>query len=88
VSSLGSEDAIHTAHWHGITFNHNGHMVDQVVVLASSTYVLDAVTDNPGTWLFHCHLTDHIHGGMMALFNIQGKAPEQKLDGKVRAKLQ
>jgi hephaestin len=84
VSSLGSEDAIHTAHWHGITFNHNGHMVDQVVVLASSTYVLDAVTDNPGTWLFHCHLTDHIHGGMMALFNIAGQAPVQKLDGKVR----
>jgi hypothetical protein len=84
VSSLGSEDAIHTAHWHGITFNHNGHMVDQVVVLASSAYVLDAVTDNPGTWLFHCHLTDHIHGGMMALFNIEGKAPVQKLEGKVR----
>lgn len=30
VSSLGSEDAIHTAHWHGISFNMNGHHVDQV----------------------------------------------------------
>ncbi|KAF6265588.1 Cupredoxin [Scenedesmus sp. NREL 46B-D3] len=84
VSSLGSEDAIHTAHWHGITLNNNGHMVDQVVVLASSAYVLDAVTDNPGTWLFHCHLTDHIHGGMMALFNIAGTAPVQNLTGKTR----
>jgi hypothetical protein len=35
------------------------------------------------SWLFHCHLTDHIHGGMMALFNIAGQAPVQKLDGKV-----
>jgi hephaestin len=84
VSSLGSEDAIHTAHWHGITLNNNGHMVDQVVVVASSTYVLDAVTDNPGTWLFHCHLTDHIHGGMMALFNIDGTAPAMHLNGTVR----
>ncbi|WIA14174.1 hypothetical protein OEZ85_002716 [Tetradesmus obliquus] len=84
VSALGSEDALHTAHWHGITFSHNGHMVDQVVVLASSVYVLDAVTDNPGSWLFHCHLTDHISGGMMALFHIDGKAPVQKLDGRTR----
>uniref|UniRef100_A0A383V6F7 Plastocyanin-like domain-containing protein n=1 Tax=Tetradesmus obliquus TaxID=3088 RepID=A0A383V6F7_TETOB len=84
VSALGSEDALHTAHWHGITFSHNGHMVDQVVVLASSAYVLDAVTDNPGSWLFHCHLTDHISGGMMALFHIDGKAPVQKLDGRTR----
>lgn len=30
VSSLGSEEAIHTAHWHGITFNMNGRHMDQV----------------------------------------------------------
>eukprot|EP00879_Flechtneria_rotunda_P000261 GHRR01000344.1.p1 GENE.GHRR01000344.1~~GHRR01000344.1.p1 ORF type:complete len:1159 (+),score=375.53 GHRR01000344.1:116-3592(+) len=84
VSSLGSEDAIHTAHWHGITFNMSGQHVDQAVVLASSMMVLDAYTDNPGTWLFHCHLTDHIDGGMMALFTIDGETPELKLNGKTR----
>eukprot|EP00775_Hariotina_reticulata_P011260 gene11260-11409_t len=84
VSSLGSEDAIHTAHWHGIVFNVNGNNMDQVVVQASSMVVMDAVTDNPGTWLFHCHLTDHIHGGMMALFTITGTAPAQQLKGKTR----
>jgi hypothetical protein len=45
--------------------------------------VLDAYTDNPGTWLFHCHLTDHIAGGMMSLFHVAGKAPEFKSNGKV-----
>lgn len=30
VSSLGSEDGLHTAHWHGISFNHNGMHMDQV----------------------------------------------------------
>jgi hypothetical protein len=45
---------------------------------------LDAYTDNPGTWLFHCHLNDHIHGGMMALFNVAGTAPTHNLNGKVR----
>lgn len=46
--------------------------------------VLDAYTDNPGTWLFHCHLTDHIAGGMMALFHVAGQAPKFTLNGKVR----
>lgn len=44
---------------------------------------MDAYTDNPGTWLFHCHLNDHIHGGMMALFNVAGTAPQHNLNGKV-----
>lgn len=83
VSSLGSEDAIHTAHWHGISFNARGKHVDQVVVQASSMVVLDAYTDNPGTWLVHCHLTDHIGGGMMALFHVAGKAPAIPTNGKV-----
>lgn len=30
VSSLGSEDSLHTAHWHGISFNMNGQHMDQV----------------------------------------------------------
>jgi hypothetical protein len=42
------------------------------------------LADNPGTWLFHCHLNDHMDGGMMALFTIEGTAPPVTLDGKVR----
>jgi hypothetical protein len=42
------------------------------------------LADNPGTWLFHCHLNDHMDGGMMALFHIKGTAPTITLDGKVR----
>lgn len=55
----------------------------QVTVLPSTMIALDAYTDNPGTWLFHCHLNDHIHGGMMALFNVAGTAPTHNLNGKV-----
>ncbi|KIZ07330.1 hypothetical protein MNEG_0617 [Monoraphidium neglectum] len=85
VTSLGSEDAIHTAHWHGVVFNDSkGHHVDQVPIQSSSTEVLDMLADNPGTWLFHCHLNDHMDGGMMALFHIKGTAPTITLDGKVR----
>lgn len=57
--------------------------MDQAVIQSSSLMVLDAYTDNPGTWLFHCHLTDHIQGGMMALFTVTGKAPQVQLNGQV-----
>jgi hephaestin len=32
--------------------------------------VVDMVPDNPGTWLYHCHVNDHITAGMLARFRI------------------
>jgi FtsP/CotA-like multicopper oxidase with cupredoxin domain len=29
------------------------------------------LADNPGTWLLHCHVADHIHAGMFTTFTIQ-----------------
>lgn len=58
-------------------------LLRQVTVLPSTMVALDAYTDNPGTWLFHCHLNDHMHGGMMALFTVTGTAPTHTLNGKV-----
>jgi hephaestin len=85
VTSLGSEDAIHTAHWHGVIFTDSrGHHTDQVPVQSASLETLTMVADNPGTWLFHCHLNDHMDGGMLALFNVTGARPAVKLAGKVR----
>jgi hypothetical protein len=26
--------------------------------------------DNPGTWMFHCHVNDHMEAGMMATYTI------------------
>jgi hypothetical protein len=30
--------------------------------------VADMVADNPGTWLFHCHVAEHMQEGMFARF--------------------
>jgi FtsP/CotA-like multicopper oxidase with cupredoxin domain len=30
----------------------------------------DFVADNPGKWLYHCHVTDHMMGGMVGLYVI------------------
>lgn len=55
----------------------------QITIQSSSLEVLDMYADNPGTWLFHCHLNEHMDGGMMSLFTVQGDAPKEALNGKV-----
>jgi hephaestin len=32
----------------------------------------DMVADNPGVWLFHCHVNDHITAGMIARYQVIG----------------
>ncbi len=32
---------------------------------------LDMVPDDQGTWLYHCHVNDHILAGMIALYKVQ-----------------
>lgn len=35
-----------------------------------SMKVADMVPDDPGSWLFHCHVNDHITAGMLAQFAV------------------
>jgi FtsP/CotA-like multicopper oxidase with cupredoxin domain len=44
---------------------------DVLEILPASMKVLDMVPDNPGTWLFHCHVNDHLDAGMIALFTVE-----------------
>jgi hypothetical protein len=68
---MGSERDIHTAHWHGkVGVTRNGEHVDVVPLLPAETATVDMVADNPGSWMFHCHVADHMEGGMMANFSV------------------
>jgi FtsP/CotA-like multicopper oxidase with cupredoxin domain len=31
---------------------------------------VDMIADDPGTWLFHCHVADDIDAGMSALYQV------------------
>ena len=33
--------------------------------------IADTVADNPGTWLFHCHVAEHMEKGMFARFTVR-----------------
>lgn len=66
---LGSETDLHSAHWHGMTVVEDSHhRTDVVELLPASMHVADMVADNPGTWLFHCHVAEHMTNGMFARF--------------------
>jgi len=65
---LGGLYDIHTPHWHGQTLISEGKRLDTQTIQAGAVSTLDMLADNPGTWLFHCHVNEHIEQGMSALF--------------------
>jgi len=74
VVDLGNEADLHTAHWHGNTGLLSGHRTDVVELLPGTMAEFDMVPDDPGTWLFHCHVDDHIMAGMQALYRVHAAA--------------
>lgn len=70
---LGTEADLHTPHWHGNTVTVGGHRVDTVSLLPATAVVADMVPDDPGIWMFHCHVNDHITGGMTARYQVLEK---------------
>jgi len=70
IIGMGTEVDLHTPHWHGVTLLHNGNRLDVAEVLPAATKTFDLIADNPGTWMFHCHVNDHLEAGMMTVFTI------------------
>ncbi len=68
--ALGTEVDLHTPHWHGHTGLIEGRRTDTVELLPASMKTLDMKVDNPGTWMYHCHVNDHIAAGMTALYHV------------------
>jgi len=71
IMAMGTEVDMHTAHWHGVTLLRNGHREDVTGIFPATTATLEMLTDNPGKWMFHCHVNDHLDAGMMTTFTIR-----------------
>lgn len=71
---MGNEVDLHTPHWHGKTVSIGGifnrRTTDVVELLPASMVSADMKADNPGEWLFHCHVSDHIDAGMITTYQI------------------
>ncbi|MFL5531995.1 MAG: multicopper oxidase family protein, partial [Gemmatimonadales bacterium] len=69
----------HPIHFHGQRFlimavngepNHNLVWKDTVLVPAGSTVDILLDPSNPGRWMAHCHIAEHLSAGMMATFTV------------------
>lgn len=69
--ALGTEVDLHTPHWHGNTLTETGRRVDVLNLLPATHITVDMQPDNPGTWMYHCHVNDHIDAGMMANYVVK-----------------
>jgi manganese oxidase len=74
---MGNEIDLHTPHWHGETVSDGRRNTDVIELLPGSMTAVDMVADNPGTWMFHCHVEDHMEAGMMAVYTVYAP-PKQK----------
>jgi hypothetical protein len=67
---MGNQIDLHTPHWHGESVTFEGSNTDVIELLPGSMKTVDMIADNPGTWMFHCHVEDHMEFGMMAVFTV------------------
>jgi len=70
IIGMGTEVDLHTPHWHGSTLLFNGNRIDVAEILPAATKTYEMMPDNPGEWMYHCHVNDHIDAGMMTTFTI------------------
>jgi manganese oxidase len=75
LAAMGNERDIHSAHWHGKTVTHHGRSEDVIPLVPAQTETVDMLADNPGTWMFQCHVDEHLEAGMMATYRIRPAHP-------------
>ncbi len=69
IAALGKE--FHVFHLHGHRWrNGAGQFVDSQLLGPSTTLTVEYTEDNPGDWLYHCHVTDHMAGGMIGWYKV------------------
>ena len=77
---INETDFLHPMHLHGHFFRVvavNGQKTrfqewrDTVLMGPRESVDVAFVADNPGEWMFHCHILDHSAGGMMGTFAVE-----------------
>ncbi len=81
VNEPGSDHPMqHPIHFHGQRFlvlardgvrNPNLAWKDTILVSTGQTTDILVEMSNPGTWMVHCHIAEHLEGGMMFSFGVE-----------------
>jgi manganese oxidase len=61
---------VHAPHWHGNTVLVNGMRTDVLSLNFMQMIVADMTPDDPGIWLFHCHVSFHSTDGMQVRYRV------------------
>jgi manganese oxidase len=69
IAALGKE--FHVFHIHGHRWNTGGQFTDTHLLGPAIGASFEFVEDNPGQWLYHCHVTDHMMGGMTGFYIVE-----------------
>jgi FtsP/CotA-like multicopper oxidase with cupredoxin domain len=77
LMGMGTEVDLHTPHWHGNVVTIAGMRTDVAQLLPATMVTADMRPDDNGTWLYHCHVNDHILAGMLALYRVDNGVPAQ-----------
>ncbi|MDH6114999.1 FtsP/CotA-like multicopper oxidase with cupredoxin domain [Kitasatospora sp. MAP12-15] len=71
IAALGNET--HVFHLHGHRWRSpQGYQgwVDSQIIAPSTTVTIEYTEDNPGDWIYHCHVVHHMMGGMVGRYRV------------------
>uniref|UniRef100_A0A8B9TIG6 ferroxidase n=1 Tax=Anas platyrhynchos TaxID=8839 RepID=A0A8B9TIG6_ANAPL len=89
LMGMGNEVDIHTAHFHGHSFDYKVtgvYRADVFDLFPGTFQTVEMIPQNPGIWLLHCHVTDHIYAGMEATYTVLPKEGQFIYPKTLRAK--
>lgn len=66
----GTNFDLHAPHWHGNTVTTAGKHTDVLEIITMGMQIADMDADNPGLWIFHCHVAGHMEQGMLAMYEV------------------
>ena len=73
IFGLGSNVGIHTVHFHGQLYLRTASLKlkrDVLEIFAGTYETVEMKGYNPGTWLYHCHVSLHTANGMKAVYTV------------------
>ncbi|XP_048243036.1 hephaestin-like protein [Haliotis rufescens] len=73
MMALGSDFDLHSIHFHGnvmIEYSDTARINDVSQLYPGMFITVRMAADNPGTWLYHCHVNNHILAGMEGKYRV------------------
>ncbi|KAK6174304.1 hypothetical protein SNE40_017612 [Patella caerulea] len=82
-AGFGATMDVHSVHFHGnglIEENDGSHIMDVLNVYQETSASGTMVADNPGQWLLHCHVSEHLAAGMETTYMVHSSRAYSSAD--------